>query len=129
MLDLRLGGIEVDAVHVQFHRAHSRNALAEAQTEEIRQRIVLEKVRTGLITPDEAAQELGYETWADAELLNGRGPAQDQNANQTRTLRLKFDRASQKYRFQPDVLRLAAVEEETAPNSVVPFVKKKAQVI
>jgi hypothetical protein len=126
-LDLRLGGIEVDAVHVRFHKAHSRNAKAEAETEEIRQRVVFDKVRNGLITPDEGAQELGYENWADAELLTGSlrpEPATDKT-NQRRTLRLQFDKHSQKYTYQPDVLRVAMVEDGTADN-VVP-IKKKAQ--
>jgi DNA phosphorothioation-dependent restriction protein DptG len=43
MLDLRLGGIDVDSVSLNFNKAHSRNALQEAQTEEQRFQTVLEK--------------------------------------------------------------------------------------
>lgn len=129
MLDLRLGGIDVDAVNVKFNKAHSRNALGEAQTEEIRQRTVFEKVRSGLITPDEGAQELGYETWADAELLTGGSVNQaspDSTTKQRRTLTLSFDKASQRYRARPEVLRVAMIAEDTTAGNVVP-IKKKAQ--
>lgn len=131
MMDLRLGGIDVDAVHVKFHKAHSRNAKAEAETEEIRQRVVFDKVRNGLITPDEAAQELGYETWADVELLTGgmsrqQDPALDKTQQTRKTLTLSFDKASQRYRARPEVLRVAMIAEGTPAGNVVP-IKKKAQ--
>lgn len=130
MMDLRLGGVDVDSVSVTFNKAHSRNAKGEAETEEIRQRTVFDKVRTGLITPDEGAQELGYETWADAELLTGgmtrqQDGQQQDNKQQTRTLRMQFDKASQKYHYQPEVIRVGMSVEDIADN-VVP-IKKKAQ--
>jgi hypothetical protein len=119
MLDLRLGGIEVDSVSVRFNKAHSRNAKAEAETEEIKQRVVFDRVRAGLIAPDEGAQELGYEAWEDLELLFG---ARFENAEtqQKRTLRLTFDRSSQMYRYLPERIELAG------DSKILPFVKKKA---
>ena len=132
-LDLRLGGIDVDSVTLSFGKAHSRNAKAEAETDEIRQRIVFDRVRTGLITPDEGAQELGYETWADAELLTGGMKPQErpQRQEQKKTLTLSFDKASQKYVFRPETLTVgsgpkAAGSDEEGRGNVVPLIKKKA---
>lgn len=138
-LDLRLGGIDVDAVTVAFNKAHSRNALAEAQTDATKFTDVLARVRAGAITPDEGAQALGYDEWADPELLfsqTGIAPPtsgqQSQSFTRTkqprRTLTLRFDKASQKYRYQPDRFEIWSGEEasETAGGSVIPFIKKKA---
>ena len=136
MLDLRLGGIDVDSVHVKFDKAHSRNAKGEAETEEIRQRVVFDKIRNGLITPNEGAQELGYETWADVELLTGgnlnQDPVPDKTKQTRKTLRLAFDKRSQKYTYQPDRLTVNSGQwtvdsERDEPSNVAPFIKKKAQ--
>lgn len=130
MLDLRLAGIDVDSVSVTFNKAHSRNALGEAQTEEIRQRNVFERVKAGLITPDEGAQELGYESWADMDLLTGGiQPATEpqKDTKQRKTLVMKFDKASQKYRYQPERIDVwSGVETEGGRGNVLPLIKKKA---
>ncbi len=69
-LDLRLAGIDVAGVSMQFNRAHSLNPLEEAQADEARVRTVILKAEKGIISPDDAAQELGYESAYDPELLN-----------------------------------------------------------
>lgn len=130
MLDLRLGGIDVDSVSLQFNKAHSRNAKDEAETDDLRLKTVLEKIRTGLITPDQGAQELGEETWENEELIFGE-PIGDQSAakkdNQLRkrTLTLRFDKESQQYRYQPERIEIwSGTERED--EKVIPFIKKKA---
>src|SRR6185295_15618911 len=55
-LDLRLGGIEVAGVSVQFNRAPGRNPHAEAQADQLRVQTAIEKVRAGFISADQAAQ-------------------------------------------------------------------------
>ena len=131
MLDLRLGGIDVDAVSLQFNKAHSRNAYEEAQTEDQRLLTVLEKIKTGLITPDEGAQELGYEAWENEELIFGEPvvsqPAANQdNQNMKKRLTLRFDKASQRYRYQPE--RIEIWSGGDGRDTVIPFaIKKKAQ--
>ncbi|MCC7308317.1 MAG: hypothetical protein IT173_12180 [Acidobacteria bacterium] len=133
MLDLRLGGIDVDAVSLVFNKAHSRNALDEARTEELRFKTVLEKIQAGAISPDEGANELGLDVWFDEErLLNYaeeairviREPAAAAEQKRRKSLVLKFDKRSQKYTWQPDVLRVAMTDELS--GNVVP-IKKKAQ--
>jgi hypothetical protein len=128
-LDLRLGGIDVDSVSVTFGKAHSRNAKDEATTEMIKQRTVFEKVKVGLITPDEAAQELGRESWEDPSLLFGTMPQTEPARGKTeqRTLNLQFDKRSQKYRFQPERIEVwTETDLDGTRGNVVPMVKKKA---
>jgi len=131
-LDLRLGGLEVDGVSLVFNRAKSRNALAEAQTEELKFKTVLEKIRAGAISPDEGASELGYDTWFDLERLMNYGeevihvrrdadPAASGLAR--RMLTLEFDARAQQYRYRPERIVMTGDDH---PDNVVPFQKKKA---
>ena len=134
MLDLRLGGIDVDGVSLQFNKAHSRNALQEAQTEEQRLQTVLEKIRTGLITPDEGAQDLGQESWFNEELLfadqtppaTATGNQDNQLQKTMRRVTLRFDKESQRYRYQPERIEIWSGTERD-DQRVVPFIKQKAQ--
>jgi hypothetical protein len=133
MLDLRLGGIDVDSVSLNFNKAHSRNALQEAQTEEQRFQTVLEKVKVGLITPDEGARELGEENWFDEEKIFGDAmppavPVTNQdNKQQKRTLTLVFNKQTQQYRYQPERIELIGSGAEREDHErVLPFIKKKA---
>lgn len=127
-LDLRMGGIEVDSVSLAFDKAHSRNALGEAQTDEIKLRTVLEKVKSGLIDPDAGAQELGEESWHDVEMLfgvlNPEPAAKSQSMKKIVTL--SFDKQSQRYKPQTRPIQIWSGETDTADN-VVPILKKKAQ--
>lgn len=121
MLDLRLAGIEVDSVKVEFNRIVSRNALAEAQTEELRQKIVFNKVTSGLITPDQAAQELGYKFWFDsASVQNLIG-----SASQSRKLNLNFNDARQNYEFEPERIELNTGGETRNREQIISFPEKK----
>ena len=147
MLDLRLGGIDVDRVSMAFNKAHSRNAKEEAETEEIRQRVVFAKVEKGLISPDDAARELGYEAWEDETLLGGdslgslgrmRNAEFGIRNSYRRTINLSFDKRSQRYVFNREVLEVReALTDVRATDTaatgsggnLVPFsngVKKKA---
>ena len=117
-LDLRLGGVEVDAVSVQFNRAYARDPLAEAQAEQARVDTAIKKAESGIISPDEAAQELGYESAFDPELLSSSPEAAGQlqrlsvGAGRERvTATLRFDRGAQRYRFVPQRIELSAAVE------------------
>lgn len=132
MLDLRLGGIDVDGVSVTFDKAHSRNAKGEAETDEIKQRTVFARIEKGLISPDEGAQELGYESWYDMELLTGprlETPRAGDTQQKRRTLRMQFHKASQRYRFVPERIEVwSGAGSEGGRGNVLPMnVKKKAQ--
>lgn len=130
-LDLRMGGIDVTSVSLAFDKAHSRNAKGEAETDAIKLRTVLEKVRGGLISPDEGAQELGYESWFDVELLNGAidtGAVSGQQSALSRRITLSFDKQSQKYKqiSRPTQIWSGDSDIDTGSN-VIPILKKKAQ--
>lgn len=137
MLDLRLGGIDVAGVSLNFHQAHSRNALQEAQTEDLRFQTVVAKIEKGLYTADEGAQELGEESWYDESKIAGEpdiipapvpaaGPANQDKTQQRRTLTLRFDKASQQYRYRPERIEISSGSGRD--DKVLPFaIKKKAQ--
>lgn len=122
-LDLLLAGVPVNGISVRFNKTPSRNALKEAQAEEARVRIALDKAKAGIISPDQAAQEMGYDSAFDASVLSG----QPAVAASLRALRastefaatFQFDRGVQRYRFQPPTIELSAAS--------VGLAKKKEQ--
>lgn len=132
-LDLRLEGIQVDGVSLNFNKPFSRNSLQAAQTEEIEIRNVLEKVKSGLISPDDGAQELGYESWHDAELVNAdlslaQALSAIRTGKSTNSFKFSFDRTGQKYKFQPTVIELLPeIKEKQLPGNVLPIKKKTLQ--
>lgn len=135
-LDFRLGGIDVVGISLMFNKAHSRNALQEAQTKRLEWQIVKEKVVTGLIDADAGAQELGYDSWEDPEKLFGDGlpsVAADKSLARfagRKTIKLSFDKNSQVYRYQPEVLRLASGDDDGGlTENVLPFGVKKKRLI
>ncbi|MGE0133050.1 MAG: hypothetical protein AB7U82_33655 [Blastocatellales bacterium] len=129
-LDLRLAGIEVAGVAIQFNRAHARDPLKEAQAEQARVQTAIEKVKAGIIGPDDAAQELGYESAFDPELFaalpdvatalqTARSRAGLSGAQAT----FRFDRGSQRYRYVSARIESTAAVESDYDN-VVPLKKK-----
>ena len=101
-LDLLLGGIEVKGVSLRFNRARSRNLMQESQADERRVKTAIEKVKAGITSPDQAAQELGYESAYDPELLTGsRELARALSRTKDRSglsVRFRFDQLTQQYK-------------------------------
>jgi len=132
-LDMMLGGMDVDGISLKFNKTYSRNQKAQAETDEIKQRIVLGKVEKGVISPDEGAQEMGYESWYDEGLLDGNQDVAKMlrrfSANpEARTVTMSFDRGAQRYRMTRDVITLQTNEDERTAepsNNVVPMIVKK----
>lgn len=117
MLDLRLGGLEVNSVSLNFNKAHARDPLSEAQAEQVRTDVALKKAEKGVISPDQAAQELGYDSaWDAALMLNNKEAAEklrrvarrDDFAVNSGIINLRFDRNSQNYKYVPEVYSVAA---------------------
>jgi len=135
-LDLNLGGIPVDGVSLAFNKAHSRNAKEEAETAKIQLDTALEKIRSGAISPDEGAQELGLDSWFDPTLLAAGIPQQATPSlwaarsfqdKQTKTITLAFNKDRQRYIHQPERTEIWSGEGEIeAADNVTPFIKKKA---
>lgn len=120
-LDLRVGGMEVDGVSLQFKKAHSRNALQEAQAEQVRQTVTFADAERGMISPDETAQQRGYDSAYDEELLTGSFGANKAAQTKMRT-RFSFNRATSKYEFQRDSYAIMGSE---GGDNVVPIKKKQ----
>ncbi|MBX7170159.1 MAG: hypothetical protein K1X72_04325 [Pyrinomonadaceae bacterium] len=130
-LDLRLAGIDFDSLIIQFNKAHARKPLEEAQAKQAEQSIILEKARSGIISPDQAANELGYDSAFDPQLLTDKPSAAsllrqmwvEQGANKTITL--SFNQDLQRYEFKPETIVVDEPKQLAAKN-VVDFEKKKA---
>lgn len=130
-LDLRLGGVEVDGVSFQFNRAHALKPLEEAQAEQARVETAIKKAEAGIISPDQAAQELGYESAYDPELLSSAPEAAGSlrrmgvgAGRESFSATFRFDRASQRYRFVPSRIELSGAVEADSSNVI--HLKKKA---
>lgn len=128
-LDLRLEGIQVDSISLNFDKPFSRNSLDAAQTEEIEIRNVLEMVKAGLISPDQGAQKLGYESWFDVELVQSDvslaqalGAVRQQQ--EIKSFQFTFSKQAQRYSFVPQSVEV--LSEKQLPGNVLP-IKKKTQ--
>lgn len=114
-LDLRLGGIEIAGLSVQFNRAAARNPVDQARAQQVRVQTAIEKVRAGFISADQAAQELGYEAAFDPALARDDPAAAAEFRKHTRAagfstsepFNFRFDRAGQRYCFVAPSIRLA----------------------
>ncbi len=131
-LDLRLAAIEIDSVSLAFNKAHSRDPLKEAQADESRVRTVLLKVEKGVISPDDGAQELGYESAYDPELMTAnpslasalQAVSFSPDMKPTKILNLRFNRESQKYVYVPDVITLGAGNDKLSGSTSIESLKK-----
>ena len=117
MLDLRLAGQDVDGVSLSFNRAPARNPTNEAEADKTRTETAILKAESGIISPDSAAQELGYDSAFDASLLTDNPEAakslhalvmKRRESSQSSTIKLRFDKASQSYRVLLEVIELTA---------------------
>jgi hypothetical protein len=116
MLDLRLGGLEVDGVTLGFNQAHARDPKGDAEADKTKWETALAKAQQGALSPNDAAQELGYDSWYDPELLKAipaaanalKDAVQSQRAQFVEPLRLQFNRDSQRYRLLPSVIEVSS---------------------
>ncbi|HEV7376484.1 MAG TPA: hypothetical protein VGN95_17360, partial [Pyrinomonadaceae bacterium] len=120
-LDLSLAGIEVDGLSLSFNRAHVLNPLQDAQAEQIGVTVAIQKARAGIISPDEAAQEMGYDSAFDPELLSSHPEAANSlrrmkvgagRASESMTATFRFDRSAQRYKFAQQVIELSGATVE-----------------
>lgn len=142
-LDLLLAGVDVDGVSMKFNAVESRNEAQKATAAQTRWEIVKEKVAAGVISPDEGAQELGYESWFDEGLIvapanPASGVGGSSNAARFGLRRaaefsatFRFDRQGQRYRFVPPRIEIASIGAESSEDSghganLIDFKKKAA---
>ncbi len=134
-LDTMLAGIPIDGLALAFNRPEARDEVKKASAEQTRQTMVLEKARAGIISPDQAAQELGYDSAFDPELLVTASPevAQELRAGRLSGANLRdrvsatcrFDRDAQRYRFVSSRIELSG-PVAADPDNVVRLKKKAA---
>ena len=134
-LDLRLGGLQVEGVSLKFNKSFSRNRLSDAQAEQTETQTALEKARSGIISADQAAQELGYDSAYDSNIL-------EENISLARELKnlraenltvnsfaFRFNKKTQKYTFVPTQTNIVGeeslIEAENLTENIVPFSQKK----
>jgi len=98
-LDLNLVGIPVDSVSLVFDECTGFKDKEKAETESIRISNVIKKRDAGLITDDEAAQELGYTKATGAKSL---------------AKRFVYDGFGNKYVFKHEQLSISGVGFESA---------------
>jgi hypothetical protein len=125
-LELRLNGIENAGVSVQFNRAHARNPVSQAQAEQLRVQTAIEKVRSGIISVDQAAQELGYESAFDPALLANdaagaalRAIGGMELSGRREAYVFAFDRATQRYCFVPPRVELTSAPGRPSNEQVM----------
>lgn len=125
-LDLRLAGMQADGLSVNFNATPSRNALQDAQAQEVKVRTVLAKIEAQLISPDQGAQELGYDAAFDPEFSSVaaqmRNPLHAGAVSQFAAT-FRFNRSAQRYQFVPPTVVMSA--PVGAESNVVSFQKKK----
>lgn len=140
-LDLRLQGIPA-TVGFKFNDNPARDPLTESQAEATRNASIIKQAQLGVISPDEAAQKIGYENWFDPALMQG--PQQNifdvamaSTGSATARRVFRFDQSLQEYRFvRPSAGRLSLdagragkknlVSEKTVAALLQKFGKKYA---
>jgi hypothetical protein len=131
-LDLLLAGIQIDSLSMIFNQVESHDDYKKAQGEALRQTMTYERARLGTISPDDAAQELGYEAAYDPSMINGPLPTvlNEASANQWAkpgfSAKFRFDRRGQRYRFVPARIEVAPIGADVNSRRVLPFEKKIA---
>jgi len=78
-LDLLLNGILMDDVSVHFNPNDALKPHEEAEAEAIRTDTVISKMDAGIISPDDAARELGYEKAYNVEFEPDTGESEQSN--------------------------------------------------
>ncbi len=134
-LDSRLGGTDVEGISLTFNKAFSRNLLADAQARQIEINNVLAKARAGVISADEAAQELGYESAFDPTILEEDSSLaaalqslyRRSHSENVTSFRFRFSKSNQRYEFQRQSLYVPTLAEEEQDSNVLPMIKKKAR--
>ncbi len=129
-LDLRIGGVDVEGVAVQFNKTYSRNRTREAAAARVEVMTAIEKVKAGIISADDAARELGYESAYDPSVLEENASLAmalvDQRAEVgTRLFAFRFDKASQRYRYRPPQTNIGGADASAKAENIVPFEKKR----
>jgi hypothetical protein len=118
-LDLRLAGIPVDDLAFAFNANPARDPLAEAQAEATRSSSIIRQVQVGMVAPDEAAQELGYEEWHDSSLIHSDQPGGVAGDGFLQRRTFKYNRALERYEFKRPRVAVVTAQKTLASEQAV----------
>ncbi len=112
-LDLQLSGIQVDGVSLSFNKNQSLKPLEEANAKSVDTNTIVLKVKHGYISPDEGAQEMGYDSAYDPRLAYDDPDLSTELVSEKRKLNkngkvifMRYDRSRQQYVHRPEVVDL-----------------------
>lgn len=100
MLDLSLFGLPVDGVSIVFNPDKSLNPNTETLGQRYKLMNTLDKAKSGMISPDVAAQEEGYSEWDSPDKLEAMSTATASQMAGGVTLDLEFDRSEGQYVYR-----------------------------
>ena len=72
-LELLLKRIDVEWVSMGFAPVPQRDPQSEAQANDFKVRTAITKAKSGMVDPDEAARELGYDNWFNPDRIDNAG--------------------------------------------------------
>lgn len=121
-LDLALAGISVEDVSLHFHQARSRDPLTEARARQVEWRVVREKVAAGLLDPDSAAREMGYDDWYDVARVPFSDKASLQLADSKSSSR-PLEKRQHRFRFESFAQRYRHVRPRLTDLTATPMTK------
>lgn len=124
-LDLRLDGLLFDSVSMVFNQAHSLNPVQDASADKTRTETAIMKAEKGILSPDEAAQELGYDSCYDASLMmkdpeavkalqSARQQQRSGSHSSEGVIQWQFDSTAQKYKAVLPRIEIATLTQAAA---------------
>jgi hypothetical protein len=118
-LDLMLAGLVIEGLAMTFNREPARNPLQQAQADLLNDNRSILKAEKGIISPDQAAQEMGYESAFDPKLINNNPDAAQHlqrlalsgaSPSEGRVV-VRFNRDSQSYVYVPETINAPSLSE------------------
>ncbi|MCU0238509.1 MAG: hypothetical protein MUC29_03635 [Pyrinomonadaceae bacterium] len=135
-LDLRLQGADFESVSMMLNRMPSLNPTQDNEAEKIKVETVLLKIRSGMISPDDGAVELGYESCFDPTLIYEnpelakvlRVEKTTQSNSTFVSARAIYDQDTNRYQVQREQLFISS-EKVFNHDNVIELSKKKTKVL
>ncbi len=109
-LDCRLAGLQFESINLTFDKMPTLKPQDEAKAEKANTETALLKARSGMISPDAAAMESGYDNFFDANLLNS-SLTSGQNSANSLSATLIWDDDSQSYKLERERLTILQNDE------------------
>ena len=125
-LELILKKFHNTDIEVQFNENKPFDAEKAAKAEATRLETNLKRVTSGMVDPDEVAQEEGYPCWFDDSKIPGAISSNSKTEKVEQSLKVRFKRNpdSHKYEYKPEVINLGSKKKvELSPNNELGDIK------